>query len=110
LDIFGEHFNEEQKSFLINNWYSIDAIDIFPNITLYEVKTRNRYTKPLYFKPKMTLQTHNLYNEAKKLKFNVVLITIWLNKDWDYEVEMQEFNEKNYCIDKPKIYDRGANF
>ena len=106
LDIFGGYFNEEQKLFLINNWYSIDAIDIFPNITLYEIKTRNRYAKPLYFKPKMTLQTHNLYNEAKRLKFNVVMITIWLNEEWDYDVEMQEFDEKNYCIDKSKRYDK----
>jgi len=103
--IFGHLFNEQQKSFLSNNWYSIDAIDVFPELILYEVKTRNRYRIPLHFKPKMTLKTHNLYQQTKELGFKVLMVTVWLNENWDYDLEFLDFNESNYCIDQPKKYD-----
>ena len=53
----------------------------------------------------MTLQTHNLYLEAKRLGFIIKLVTIWLFDDWNYDVEISDLNEKDYCIDKEKIYD-----
>ena len=109
--IFGKHFTPEQKEFLQNNWYSIDAIDIlFSNgqkeVILYEVKTRNKYNKELYFKPKMTLETHNLYNSAKSLNFSVKIVTVWLYDNWEYDLEIKDFDEKDYYIDTPKLYDK----
>ncbi len=97
----------EQKLFLNKNWYSLDSIEVVGNkILLYEIKTRNKYHTPLYFKPKMTLETHYLYNEAKKLGFLTKMATVWLFDDWNYDVEINDLEENSYCIDKPKLYDK----
>ena len=106
LEVWNRILTSDQKEFIYKNWYSLDAIEVVNNqVILYEIKTRNSYRKPLYFKPKMTLQTHNLYLEAKRLGFIIKLVTIWLFDDWNYDVEISDLNEKDYCIDKEKIYD-----
>lgn len=113
FSIFSKYFNQEQLGFLQQNWFSIDAIDLIfvdgkKQIILYEIKTRNKYRKELYFKPKMTLETHNVYNQAKSLDFSTKIATVWLYDNWDYDVEIKDFNERDYYIDKPKLYDKGA--
>jgi hypothetical protein len=109
--IFGKYFSPHQIDFMRRNWYSIDAIEIsFVNgskeIILYEIKTKNEYNQKLFFKPKMTLATHHLYNEAKKIGLQVKLATVHFYTNWDYEVTLSEFTESNYCVDKPKLYDK----
>ncbi|RMF56075.1 hypothetical protein D6745_00350 [Candidatus Woesearchaeota archaeon] len=100
--------NSKQRNFLYENWFSIDGIK-FENgkIVLYEIKTRNKYNNKLHFKPKTTRRTHEMYQEAKQLGFVVKLVTVWLCKNWDFEVEMQDFSEKYYYVDKEKKYDMG---
>src|SRR3989338_5201961 len=86
LEVWNRILTSDQKEFIYKNWYSLDAIEVVNNqVILYEIKTRNSYRKPLYFQPKMTLQTHNLYLEAKRLGFIIKLVTIWLFDDWNYD-------------------------
>ena len=107
FEIYENILSSEQKSFLDQNWYSLDSIEVIGNeIFLYEIKTRNKYQKLIHFKPKMTLETHNLYNEAKKCGFLTKIATVWLLDDWNYNVEITDFEENFYCIDKPKRYDK----
>jgi len=109
--IFGKYFDEKQLLFLQENWYSIDAIEIIfvegkKQILLYEIKTRNRYRKELSYKPKMTEASHILYNSSKDYGFIPKLVTVWLHDSWEYDINIEDFHEELYCIDKPKKYDR----
>jgi len=111
FSIFERHLTNEQYDFLDEYWYSIDAIDIVYNgnnkrIFLYEIKTRNKYHKDLHFKPKMTYETHIIYNNSKSVGFIPKLVTVWMLDNWEYTVEIVDFDEKEYSIDKPKNYDR----
>lgn len=109
--LYGTSITNEQKCFLKKEWYSLDGIEVIrfsdlAQITLFEVKTRNRYRKSFGFKPKMTENTHRLYQQAKDLGFSVKLATVWLEDNWNYSVKITDFNSKYYCIDKPKQYDK----
>lgn len=110
INLFQKQINAEKLNFLINNWYSIDALELDKVnriIILYEIKTKNKYNNKLdLYKPKMTLATHKLYNKAKELGFSVKLAIVLLLKDWNYEIKIENFDSINYCIDKPKIYDK----
>ncbi len=115
LSYFNKTLTSEQILFLKKHWYSIDAIEVKKEekensceyrFILYEIKTRNRYAKELSFKPKMTRETHVVYHEAEKLGFVCKIATIWLETDWNYSIELQEYNRQFYCIDKPKKYDK----
>lgn len=109
IKAFSDYFTEEQKLFLGQNWFSIDAIEIDEEnkaAILYEIKTRNGYSKSLRFRPKMTLSTHNIYNQAKKLGFKVKLAMVYFYYNWDYDIEILEFDKKYYHIDKPKRFDK----
>lgn len=113
MAIFGKYFSSEQIRFLNQNWYSFDAIDIQysdgkKKIILYEVKTRNKYSVDLPYKPKMTLETHNLYHQAKELGLIPVIATVWLLDNWQYDLEIKDFNPQDYYIDSPKLYDKRA--
>ncbi len=106
----GTYLTREQIEFLKTHWYSIDAVELrFEQgkkvLTLYEVKTKNKYTTELWYKPKMTLSTHEIYNKAKLLGFTVQLATVTLHDNWDYDVTTTEFDQKYYCIDVLKRYD-----
>ena len=57
----------------------------------------------------MTQETHTIYHQAKDLGFISKLVTIWLHDDWNYDVEIKEFDENDYYIDKPKLYDKRAS-
>jgi len=110
LEVFGKYLDKKQAIFISKNWYSLDAVKLsFVNgekkIILYEVKTRNVYNRKIFSKPKMTLETHKLYNTAKSLGFVTKLATVWLHDCWIYDIEINELNKNLYCIDKPKKYD-----
>ena len=113
MAVFRRHFTPIQQEFLFENWHSLDAIDIIfetgiKRIILYEIKTRNKYEQELHHKPKMTLETHHLYNQAKELGFITKIATVWLLNDWKYDLEIKDFDEKDYYIDSPKLYDKRA--
>ncbi|MEK6900400.1 MAG: hypothetical protein AABX05_04725 [Nanoarchaeota archaeon] len=113
--VFGKYFNEKQLKFLQENWYSLDAIEINfaqgkQQIFLYEIKTRNKYRRELGYKPKMTEASHILYNQSRDYGFIPKLVTVWLYDNWNYDLNIEDFHEELYCIDKPKKYDRVANF
>ncbi len=110
LNIFSKYLSRQQYVFMANNWFSIDAVKIdFPRhkILLYEIKTKNRYVHPqAFWKTKFTQSTVNLYNEALKLDFEVKTATVWLLDNWNYEICIEDFQNADYCIDKPKLYDK----
>ncbi|MFC1691469.1 hypothetical protein ACFL0W_04790 [Nanoarchaeota archaeon] len=109
--IFGKYLSKQQSEFLRQNWFSIDAIEITfetgrKKIRLYEIKTKNKYSKEMRFKPKITSATVKMYSKAKGLGFIVNYATVWFLSNWDFEVEILEFNEQIFYIDKPKRYDK----
>lgn len=115
MTVFGKYFDSLQKEFLLKNWYSLDVVEIDYNssskrLIVYEVKTMNKYESGFNFKPKMTLETSKMYNSAKEMGFIVKLVIVHLYDNWDYDIEIKEFDENNYCIDQPKLYDQKANF
>jgi hypothetical protein len=108
--IFGKYLSSDQLNFIIKNWYSLDCIEItfesgFKKVYLYEIKTKNQYNKRLSYKLKVTESTVRIYENAKKLGFNVKLGIVKFFDDWNFKIEIKEFAKENYCIDKPKKYD-----
>ena len=112
LKIFGDKFSKQERDFINKNWFSIDAIGFdyskYPRkVVLFEIKTMNKLLSPRYnWLPKMTLVTHNMYKEAFNMGFDVKVATVFLCDDWDYEVEIKNFDDVQYYIDKPKKYDK----
>jgi len=115
LDFFGGRFSIEQKSFIDNHWYSIDALEfIYGKITLFEIKTLNDF---YYSKldginrvPQFTQHTIEIYKEALRLGFDVKVAVVWLKENWDYEVSISDFDKCNYFVDGSRKYDHGAIF
>ena len=111
--IFSDRLSLEEKNFLNKYWFSIDALEFDYSkkprkIVLFEIKT---ISNPSFcdHKPeemiKMTLATHNIYTEAKSLGFDVKIAIVELLDNWNYEVELVDFDKCNYYVDKPKKYD-----
>jgi len=111
--IFNKVLEKAQVDFLLENWYSLDAIEYMGDqkkFILYEIKTRNHYRKELGFKPKMTKSTRDLYSQARQLGFVVKCATVWLYENWEFNAQIEEYDEKMFYIDKEKQYDRLATF
>jgi len=111
FSIFGKYLSHVQAEFVDKYWFSIDAIKIsfenkIKNIIIYEIKTRNKYSRIRpHWKTKFTQSTIDIYEEALKIGFNVRVATVWLLDDWNYKIELKDFQDADYCIDKPKKYD-----
>ena len=108
FEVFGKHLTQLQIQFINRHWYSLDALEISFNpkkVTLYEIKTRNIYSTELGFKPKITESTVVIYEKGIAAGLNVKIALVELHSDWNYKVNVVDFNEDNYCIDKPKKYD-----
>ncbi len=74
---------------------------------IYEVKTRNHLFNPKpSWRSKMTLSSLNIYKEALSLGFEVKVVSLWLFSNWDYDFDIDDFEEAAYSIDKPKLYDK----
>lgn len=107
LNLMSKFLTHEQRTFLENDWYSIDGLELIDNkIVLYEIKTRNRYKIPIKHKPKTTSYTIDLYSNAIKLGFIVKTVFVWLEDNWDYSLEIEDFNPKTLYKDKAKAYDK----
>ncbi len=108
---FGKYYNGSQINFLLQNWHSIDCLEIVfkdgkKELRIYEIKTKNEYEKKLYFKPKITASTIEIYNKARSLGFSVYFAEILLKENWNYETNLSKFKEKNFVVDRPKLYDK----
>lgn len=113
FNIFGGYFNNEQKKFFEENWYSIDAIEIkFENgkkkIILYEIKSKSAYyAKKIKKWPlKITANTYEIYKYSQGIGFEPKLALVWFLKDWKFDIQIQEFESVRWSIDKPKKYDK----
>jgi len=115
MRIFGEKLNLEERNFLDKNWFSIDAIEFDYSksprkVVLFEIKTLNDF---YYVKlnglnriPTLTKNTSEMYREALEKGFDVKVAIIWLKENWDYDVEIIDFNKCKFFIDKSKKYDK----
>lgn len=97
--------NEKQKEFTYNNWYSIDAVS-YDGLHIVEVKTRNRYKAQLQYLPKTSARSAQVMEQAKALGFNVILVTVWLEENWNYTVDAEPFDVSKLSIDTKKPYDK----
>jgi len=110
--VFGKHFTDEQKAFLETNWYSIDAIEVFfsdgqRNIILYEIKTKNKaYEKKIKWPHKITQNTVNMYRKSAEIGFKPIIVIVWFLENWNFEIEVREFESGWWTIDRPKLYDK----
>ncbi|MFA5173982.1 MAG: hypothetical protein WC438_02255 [Candidatus Pacearchaeota archaeon] len=113
LEIFSWFFDEPKITFLKENWYSIDAIELdYKNKKpiLFEIKTLNDF---YYAKlnginriPLFSQSTIDIYKKALDLGFEIKIAKIWLKKDWNYNVEITDFEDTNYIVSKPRRYDK----
>ena len=103
-----QQLSDAQHEFLQKYWYSLDAISVdTTKITLYEVKTRNEYSyNNPQWKNKFTKSTVDIYRKALSLGFTVLVATVVLHKNWQYDILLEPFDHAIYCIDAPKKYDR----
>ena len=115
FSIFGDRLSEKEKEFIEKNWFSIDGIEFDyrfspRKIVLFEVKTMNeRYSSKPYWLPKITIAEKNMYEEAISLGFSVMVALVNLLDNWNYSVEIKNFEDVKFSIDKPKPYDKGVS-
>lgn len=110
--IFSKYLTADQREFLQKHWFSIDAVKVSfkegKEVNLYEIKTKNKYNNPRSFwRTKFTQSTVDVYTQALKRGFKVTVATVWLLDNWNYEIEMADFRNADYCVDRPKQYDLG---
>lgn len=106
LKLYENKLNIEQKIFLEENWYSIDALEVSNNqIILYEIKTKNWYNINLNYKFQITKYSYQMYKEAEKLNFIVKLAIVRLFDNWNFCVNVKNFYDCFLYIDKDKKYD-----
>jgi hypothetical protein len=117
LTIFGKYLSDEQIIFLESNWHSIDSIEFDYSQKpvrpiLFEVKTLNDfyYARLNGFNriPKFTKSTYYLYKKALEIGFVVKVAIIWLRDNWEYDVEIIDFDKCKLFIEGPRKYDKGA--
>lgn len=108
--VFGKYLTVEQLAFLEQYWYSLDAIKISfekgKEIILFEVKTRNKYEHAApFWITKFSQSSVEIYKQALLLDFKVRIATVWLHDNWEYSVEIEDFQEEGCYVDGPKKYD-----
>jgi hypothetical protein len=113
MDIFGKYFTEEQRVFLEENWFSIDAIEIKfedrkKHLILYEIKSKNAfYANRKDWPFQITANSYKIYKNSMALGFEPKFAAIWYFKDWKFDVDIRDFESAHLAIDKPdKVYDK----
>jgi hypothetical protein len=105
IDIINKSkFNDKQKSFLKENWRSLDLIDL-ENSIIYEVKTKNyNYgkLKGVKNKPSVSEKFIPVMEKAKELGFETKLVFITFYTNWRYGLEIKEFRRSLVCPYKNK--------
>ena len=76
LMTFGKYYTPKQLQFIKEYWHSLDCLEICyvkgkKEKRLYEIKTKNEYSREIRFKPKITESSVNLYEEASHIGFSV---------------------------------------
>ncbi len=113
FSIFEKYLSFEQCKFIAKYWNSIDSIEIsFTNkkkeIILYEIKTKNVYRKKIHYKLKITKNIVDIFSEAKSLGFLTKSAIVLFYDNWNYSVEIEDFDQSKFYIDKLKIYDKAG--
>ena len=97
---------ERAKSFLKDNWFSIDAFRFrsenyrFSNLELFEIKLKSYYPnlRREAYMIDMTKKELGLYKGAIKEGFDVFVVVIWLYDDWRYDVSIKDLNSVDIKI------------
>lgn len=106
--IIQKYLTKEQQTFIFENWYSIDAIEIKSKtaVILYEIKTQSYLNfRPNCWKPKSTERSLVIYGKAKSIGLCVKLAIVEFHENWNYNIVIEDFSEGLVCIDEPKKYD-----
>ena len=112
LTVLGDKLSKEEKEFIDKNWFSLDAIEFDyqqtpRKVVLFEIKTLNKQYNPnTFWLPKISSSEYNIYKEALTLGFDVMVAFVNLLDDWNYSVEIKNFDDVQFSIDKPKLYDK----
>src|SRR3989344_717003 len=93
----------EKRAFLIRNWRSFDLIRLvtsgegtkLENIEIYEVKTQSSNRE---HKLEITEKSLMVYKQAKKLGIIPKSVKIIFNNEWEYEIEIKNFEEDDFSI------------
>lgn len=107
LWVIGKYLTSAQRFFMMQHWHSFDVVEYNDGkLCLYEVKVRNEYQKKKNLKPKMTLASYQMYEEAGKAGFEVKVAFVEFLDNWEYNVEVVDLTADSCYVDKPKKYDR----
>lgn len=104
---------KSKQEFLINNWFHFDVISLYPEISLFEVKTRKKFQNSLgslYSREKITKESLDAYMEAKELGIDSKVVIVRLLNDWEYNISIKDFEELRWWVDKRKKPYRGRRY
>ncbi|MBD3309974.1 hypothetical protein GF351_02025 [Candidatus Woesearchaeota archaeon] len=109
---YGSCLTHQQMMFLDKNWLSIDGIEIKrcraqQEIILYEIKSKNRkYASNNRWPTKVTVNSCRIYKVAKHIGFQTKLATVMFGEDWNYSINIENFDDAYWTIDKPGKFGR----
>ncbi len=109
LEYFSQYLTQEQFNFLYEKWSSIDAFEVDKNnqkIILYEIKIRAEEYKNMNYALRLSPRIVEIYKEAPTLNFTTKLAIVWFSSNWEYYVEIKDFDQGNYYIDYSQNYKR----
>lgn len=113
--IFGSRLSPEEKSFLDLNWFSIDALEFDYSkkprkIVLFEIKSLNDFfyndLNGINRIPQFSRNSYQMYKKALEKGFDVKVAIVWLKDNWDYEVEIIDFDKCESIITEERRYDK----
>lgn len=98
-----ETYNKEQINFLLNNWDTIDAINI-KETKIYEIKTKScDYGK---YKIRVMANCHNTLKKASKIGIKPILAKIIFEEDWLYRVVEKDYLLEDLEVIIPRKYNK----
>ena len=104
------YVSEDKMNFLFDNWHFIDAFgldSINRTLIIYEIKVKDDYENANdFWKIRMTASTVDIFNKAVAIGVNVKVVTVHLYDDWNFDFDLKDFTESDYCINKPKFWDK----
>lgn len=109
---YEERLSINQKQFIIDNWFSFDAIEFGKDIVIYEVKTRNAEHHNSKYPLKITRNCMNIYAEAETLGFKVKVAIVLLRHNWNYSVFIDNFSymKENFWVYTHNKHDKSTGY
>ena len=109
LDYYYNYFTKNQLNFLDTYWSSIDAFEVDEKnkkIILYEIKIRAAEYKNMDYPMRLSPRIAQIYKKAPELSFETKLAIVWFCNNWEYYIEIINFDDGYYYIDHSQNYKR----